>query len=793
MYQNSLFKNIPKLDEDIRQKNDAIRNKTKKQTSSGGGNKTVRSASKIGQIVELIKQTAGARLEKEKGKFITIRDEQSLIEYVDACIEQGIAGIDTETRGLDPIQDHLVGTVLYTPGQKSCYIPHTHIEVNGTLVPDQIPYEIMARELIRMDKAGVKFVLHNAKFDLRVIVNWLGVWFKPYWDTSLASNFLNENEPHGLKALHDKYVLKSQEEDKELNTFNSLFNGITFDYVPIDIAFLYAAKDGIITYELFEFQKPFLTLGHPACIGQKLEEAAVLFNETEMPLIEYLAEMEEEGVYINKELGEQLSKEYVGKMIPAIQEADKILRSLDYTKISPELRAKLSGPMEVGEETIDVILSIGSPTQLAIVLYDVLKLKSPDRKKPRGTGEEILEAMAPKIEDPTVKELFKHILEYRGYKKLISTYSDKLPANVKEKTGKLHGSFNQYGAKTGRFSSSDPNLQNIPARGKGKAIRKMITAGLGFVLVGSDFSQQEPRVLAHLTWTLFGDSSMKDAYEQGLDLYSWTAAEVYNVHYDQCKEFLPDGTKNPEGKERRNSVKSIILGLMYGRGVQAVADQLGWTKEEAQRVIDMFFNRFPAIKQVIDYYTDMAKEKGYVQTVYGRKRRLPEINLPEFQLFYIKEGKLTKEEVESDVAQYYGHQLSKAYGKKKNEIKAQLKDQGIGVVDNGGKIADAERQAMNSVIQGTSADITKRAMVAIGRDKRFREIGAQMVLTVHDEIIARAPEEHALEAAAIMEKLMVASCTDLITVGMKCDAEIIREWSGSDITEELEEKYGKAS
>jgi DNA polymerase I len=228
---------------------------------------------------------------------------------------------------------------------------------------------------------------------------------------------------------------------------------------------------------------------------------------------------------------------------------------------------------------------------------------------------------------------------------------------------------------------------------------------------------------------------------------------------------------------------------MYGRGVASIAEQLGWTKERAQQIVDMFFNTFPAIKQVIDYYQNMAREKGYVMTVYGRKRRLPEINLPEYELIYEETGT----PVEDGVASYYINKLRNAWGSKKAELKKELLNQGIKVIDNGGKIADAERQCLNSVIQGTSADITKRAMVLIGRNKRLRELGFKMVLTVHDEIIGKAPEQHALEASKIMSDLMIQSCAEEIFVPMRCDAEIMREWAGKDITKELEEKYGKAS
>lgn len=228
---------------------------------------------------------------------------------------------------------------------------------------------------------------------------------------------------------------------------------------------------------------------------------------------------------------------------------------------------------------------------------------------------------------------------------------------------------------------------------------------------------------------------------------------------------------------------------MYGRGTGAIAEQLNWSVERAQEIVDLFFNKFPAIKSVVDYYVTMAKERGYVQTVYGRKRRLPEINLPEYGLTYMETG----QPVEPDVAQYHVERLRKAWGNKKRALKDELNVQGILVADNGGKIADAERQAMNSVVQGSSADITKRAMVSLGQSERFRELGARMVLSVHDEIIARVPEENALEAAQLMSEIMIASCADEIVVGMSCDAEIMRQWAGADITEELEEKYGTAS
>lgn len=566
MIQSSLFKNIPKLDENIRNKNKEILSKTRSQ-STASKPITVRSANLMQQKIELIKRKAGERLKHDEGKYQLIRTKDELVEYVDRVIESGYAGIDTETTGLDPISDHLVGTALYSPGSKACYIPHKHINSMGTLLDNQISYEDMAEQIQRMEDAKVKFILHNAKFDLRVIMNWLKVRFTPYWCTNIASNFLNENEPHGLKALHDKYILRG-EEDKELNTFTSLFEDESFNYIPIEIGYLYAAKDAEMTFELFKFQEPYLTPDNQACISQNLQDAAKLFRETEMPLVPILADMEEEGVYINDKLAKEMSVEYTEKMKESALKAVEIIESFDLSKLPDSKLSKLNGPITISDDVeLPAKINIGSPTQLAIIMYDLLELKSPDKKKPRGTGEEILEMIADKVEDKAIKKLFKHILDFRVYKKLLSTYIDKMPLEVKEKTGKLHGTFNQYGAKTGRFSSSSPNLQNIPSRGEaGKRIRQMFHAGEGYVLISSDFSQQEPRVLAHLAYTLFGDSSMMDAYNQGLDLYSWLASEIYNQPYEACMEFHPEtGAKQDEGKEMRDSVKSVILGQQTGR------------------------------------------------------------------------------------------------------------------------------------------------------------------------------------------------------------------------------------
>lgn len=765
--QKSLFGNLPQLDQSIKEKNKAIVNKTSKKSSSPPKKRTATARSgsnKMANKIELIRQSATQMLNEDEHKdwYELIREEKRFREYMKHVREQGIAGIDTETNSLDPINGQVVGLCIYTPTERPMYVPINHTDVFGTKLPNQLSEDVIHEELELCERAKVKWVFHNAKFDIRFIKNHFGIKLKPYWDTLIGGNLLNENEPHGLKFLWDKYCNKGK--SSLSNTFDKLFEGMGFNYVPIEIGYLYAAKDPWITFELYLFQSQFLDSSNPKCQKQKLEETANLFRKIEMPLISVLCDIEDRGVAIDVEYSNELSKKYNEKLEKVATRVYEFLNSLDYLSLDVSLREKLSNP-----------LNIGSPQQLAIVIYDMLGMKSPDRLSPRGTGEPILSTFT---DDPKYGTFFKDVLEYRGIIKLLGTYIDKLPKEIKEKTGRLHGSFNQYGAKTGRFSSSDPNLQNIPS--KNKEIRKMIRASIDHVLIGADYSQQEPRVLAHLCWMLFNDKRMMNAYLEGKDLYAWMASEIYNVPYDECKEFRPDGSKNPEGKKRRDSVKSIILGLMYGRGTKAVAEQLGWTVEEAQRVVSLFFDSFPAIKMVIDYYLQQAREYGYIQTVFGRKRRIPDINLPLFEF------KRNDQAIPTEESSYFYQKMNSAPFNQKRSIMKEIREQyGIKVIDNGGKIADAERQTLNSVIQGTSADITKMSLVALNENEELKSLGFHLLLTVHDENIGEAPEENAVRCGELMSQIMIDVCKEKISVPMKVDAEMTYCWYGEDISDKL--------
>lgn len=716
---------------------------------------------KIASINALVESKLG----KYKDEYEYIMDENKFKEYIYDCKYSGIVAMDTETTGLDPISDKLVGTSLYTPGNKGIYIPVHHISyVTGMEVEGQLDPRIIKEGFETLVKSDVKFIEYNAKFDTRVIKNQLGVYVPCHFDCHLAAMCLNENEPHGLKTLHSKYVLEGKEDEF---SFGKLFDGITFDYVPIKTGYIYAARDAVDTYELYEWQLPYLTEDNALCKEYGLESVSKVFWNIEMPCIEVLSEMEDTGVAFDLEYAQELSNKYHAQKENNLAEFYRILDmykdDIDNYKIKNP-NHKLSDP-----------INIGSPTQLAILFYDVLKVTPPDEKSPRGTGVEILE----KIDNP----LCKAILDYRATDKILSTYVDKLPECINEKTGRIHCNFNQYGAKTGRMSSDNPNMQNIPSHNHD--IRKMFKATDGYVMMSSDYSQQEPKVMT----AMCGDPSMIQAYKEGKDLYASIAALAFGTTYENCLEFRPDGTTNKEGKERRSSAKSILLGILYGRGINSIAEQLHTTKQKAQQIQDRVFKGFPAIKQFEDDTLEMAETLGYVTTYWGRKRRLPEMMLPEFE-FKWKPGygdvdplsfdnEVTEMEVPEDIQRMYILKLRKNPFKKR-PIFEQASEEGIIINDNGGKIADATRQCVNSRIQGSAADLTKMAAVAINKNARLKELGFRLLVPVHDEFIGECPRENAKECKELFAQCMCDAAVDL-GIPISCDVEVTERWYGESI------------
>lgn len=709
--------------------------------------KTVRGRTQIQQKVNLIKQNE-KELTKGKENYLLIERPEQLYDYIDKIVENGIYSYDTEATGLDKMEDEVVGFSLYTPGEKACYVPLRHTDLFDNRVEGQLEIEEAVTTLKKI--SDIDCVFHTADYDLRISYYSLsGELLEPGWDVRIAAKLLNENDSAKLKYLYNTYI----NEEEDAGSYNQLFEGLPFNYVPIEIGYVYGAKDAKITFELYKFQKEHL-------YGEKAEkadlvEAGKLMEEIEVPLIKVIVEMENYGIKVDDEYADKLKREYRGKLEKVENKINKYISELAFSNLSNTKKQKLDDPV-----------NMGSPTQVAIILYDVMGL---NKVSGRGTGEPVLEKLREKATGKQ-EQILDYILEYRGISKLLSTYIEAIPEKVSDKTGRLHFNINQYGAKTGRTSSSDPNMQNIPS--KNKEIRKMFVPSEGYGLICADYSQQEPRILAHITQ----DENMLKAYDQGKDIYAWMGSIVFGVPYEDCLEFKPDGTVYPEGKKRRKSMKVLVLALMYGSGVTSIAESLDISVNEAKKIVDKLFNEFPRIKETQDRLIQQTRECGYVKTVWGRKRRLPEINLPEFVVTGTQDAQ---------VREYYANKLSRLdyYGKK--DLIKELRQQGLKVKDNGGRIAHAERQCINSIIQGTAADISKKAMIDVFYDEKLNKLDYHEIILVHDEIIGEAPMSNLLEAAERVSKVMSDAPKDKIQVPFKVDFDIVDRWYGGDLTDEF--------
>ena len=737
----------------------------------------VRSSGLLSQITasqELVDKYLG----KYKNEYAIITKKHELAEYIHSANSTGIISIDTETTGLDPMLDKIVGLCLYVPNQKPAYVPINHVSyITNERVENQLTEAYVTYEL---NKLTAKVVMFNAKFDIRVIRNQLNVYLTCYWDCYLASRLMNENEPEshrGLKDLHSKYVLDGKEDEF---SFSNLFKGVSADKIPVNIFYLYAAHDAIVTYELYEYQKQYLYYDSDCSPDDRngMNGVSWVFFNIEMPCIEVVCDMEDNGIELDLEYAKELSERYT-KLLD--ERTERFYQLLDNYSVQIDSFVKTHKNVK-----LDDPINIASSSQIATLLYDILGTESVDKKTPRGTGEAILQKIAGTYDDGR-SELCKAILGYREVSKLMSTYIDKLPKCINPNDGRIHCSFNQYGADTGRFSSSDPNLQNIPSHNKD--IRKMFKATDGYVLMSSDYSQQEPKVMTQMC----GDPKMIQAYMEGKDLYAEIAALSFNTTYENCLEFRPDGSTNPEGKNRRSQAKSILLGVLYGRGVPSIAEQLGTTTEKAQKIKDAVFKGFPAIPQFENDSLDMAWELGYVTTLWGRKRRLPDLQLPEFEFKWTDGARHSddilnfdddgsgEEEVPADTCERYERLLRNARPWDKRKIFEKANKEGVWIIDNGGKIADAERQCVNARIQGSAADMSKLAMILVGKDKRLKELGFRLLIPVHDELIAECPEENVKECSERFAQLMADAAKSRLTIPIKCDVEITRNWYGDKL------------
>ena len=659
-----------------------------------------RTRNRILNTIEELKNNPNLH-EEEEGLLIT--DETTLSNYIDSCISNSEFVLDLETTGLDCFSDVIVGVCLYTPNEKPVYIPINHTDIHNTRLEGQLDETTVRSEITRLMSSPSKYINHNMKFDLKFLSK---VWDIPvneeylFWDTQIGAFLLNENEPtHALKPLYDKYVLKKKDTGSK---FKDLFGKTPFNYVPLDIAKIYGANDGIKTYRLYEFQKQYLDLDSPRDDMKKLAE--VFFN-IEMKLIPVIMEMELTGVQLDLVRAKELEYKYEGNLL----ESQEIL-----TRIVDKYQHKIDKHSKLQPLLAKTGFNLNSPIQLQYLLYDIWKLPKVNKV---STDKATLELLLQEKINEDHKYFLETLLNYKQMQKLVTSFIQKLPKEIKS-DGCIHGRFNSQGAKTLRFSSSDPNLQQLPS--KAGDIRGMFKAREGCILIGSDLSQIEPRILASLSQ----DTTMIESYTTGVDLYSKMASQVYNVPYDDCREFHPvTGEYQKEGKVRRSSVKSLLLGIMYSRGAKSIGEQLGISEKEAQNLINDFYESFPKVKELERITKLGAIQNGYVTTIFGSKRRLPDIK---------------------------------------------SKDKWIR--------ARAERQCLNAKIQGTGALLLKVSLIEIYNNPRFKELGGKILLTVHDENIVECPIENAIEVGNILSDTMKSVCERSLGLVQKCDVEYAFRW-----------------
>lgn len=500
---------------------------------------------KISLIAQKVHHILGKYIENTQ----VIKTKEELHDYITQAIEKNVIAIDTETNNsLDPLTCKIMGGCIYVPGQRNAYIPINHVDTDTReRLNWQLTEDDLREEFQRLEDNKTRIIMHNAPFDYQVIKCTCNIALSTYWDTLIGARILNENEKAGLKG---QYIDKIDSSIEKYN-IEDLFEGMEYAIFDPDLFALYAATDAYMTYKLYEWQKARFELPENSGIYS-------VFMNIEMRLLPVASEMELTGVCIDKAYATRLSKKYHEEAEELDVEINRELATLkpqiDAWRLTPEANKKPLNKKGTGEgkskaEQLDDPVSLSSPTQLAILIYDVLKLPSVDKKTPRGTGEDALKKLADKG-----FTLGKAILRRRGAEKLLNTFIDKLPNSLSPRDGRLHAHFNTCGTDTGRFSSSSPNLQNIPSHAKD--VRMMFSAAPGCKFVGADFSQAEPRLLAWYSQ----DEKMINAYKNKRDLYATVAETVFNNNYEDNLEFFPDGSRNDAGAERRTFCKSIILG-----------------------------------------------------------------------------------------------------------------------------------------------------------------------------------------------------------------------------------------
>ncbi len=577
------------------------------------------------------------------GEYESVLDETRFKEWLARLEAAELFAFDTETTSLDYMSAELVGVSFAMEAGHAAYVPVAHV-YDGA--PEQLARDWVLEQLkpLLEDPKRAK-VGQNLKYDMSVLARY-GIELRGVrFDTMLESYVLDSVATrHDMDSLALKYLSHRTIHFEDVAGKGA--KQITFDQVPLEQAGPYAAEDADVTLRLHQTLWP------------KLEPEASLkslFENIELPLLTVLSQIERAGVRVDADMLKQQSAELAARMVDIEKEAHDVAGGA---------------------------FNLGSPKQIQEILFDRLGLPVLS-KTPKGqpsTAESVLQELAHDYPLP------KLILEHRGMSKLKSTYTDALPGCINPATGRVHTSYHQAVASTGRLSSADPNLQNIPIRtAEGRRIRQAFVASPGYTLVAADYSQIELRIMAHLS----GDAGLRSAFEAGEDIHKATAAEVFGTTLD-----------NVSGEHRR-SAKAINFGLIYGMSPFGLARQLGIARSEAKDYVDLYFARYPGVKKFMDETRAQAHETGYVETVFGRRLHLPEIN-------------------------------------SRNAQRRQY----------------AERTAINAPMQGTAADIIKRAMLKLSGWLADCGLDARMIMQVHDELVFEIREDQAQVAAATIEEFM---------------------------------------
>ncbi len=576
-----------------------------------------------------------SRFDIEKYQIIYTVDD--LKQWILKSDNIGYVAFDTETNSLDAVKADMIGFSLCTSENDACYVPLLHNEKENKQIDFDEAIKILK---ILLGDNGIKKILHNIKFDALVLDKY-NIKIQNYDDTMLMSYSLGSGGiRHKLDTLIEYYFNHKAISFKEL--VGSGKDKKSFQELSILEAGKYAAEDADMTLRLWKRLKSSLVQSQQIRIYEIIEK----------PLAKVIMNMENNGISIDKNKLNELSKVFERKLNSLEKDCYKL---------------------------IDEEINLGSPKQVGEILFDKLEL-SGGKKTPTGswsTSAEVLENLANEGQD-----FPKLLLEWRALSKLKTTYSDALPTYLNEKTNRIHSSFSMATTSTGRLASSDPNLQNIPIRSEdGRMIRKAFVPEKGNVLISSDYSQIELRLIAHIA----NERNLIRAFLEGIDIHSATASEVFNI---------PLNDMTPE--IRRNA-KAINFGIIYGISAFGLAKQLNISRTESSEFIKAYFSKYPSIKDYMDETKKFASENGFVKTLFGRKCLVEDIN-------------------------------SK----------------------NAATRSFMERAAINAPIQGSAADIIKRAMIILSENKKLIELGTKMLLQVHDELIFETQEENCEESMKII-------------------------------------------